>query len=157
MKITANSVVSVDYEYRLEDGSLVGSSQDSGQMVYIQGYESILPAIEQALDGKTTGDTLEITLSPSQAYGEKRPELVFESRREYLPQDQEIKPGMVFYTGTGDRQPFALKVIKLTEDGVLVDGNHPLAGQTLQVNLKVLQVRGATAHEIETRQPSTTH
>lgn len=153
MNIIDNSVVSAEFEFKLHNGQLVSSSQDAGLMVYVHGYQTILPAIEHALTGKQAGDQIELTLSPEQAYGEHRPELVFESQKEYLPQDQELKPGLVFYTGHGDRQPFALKVVELTETGAIVDGNHPLAGQTLWVNLHVQSVRQATEHEIEQKQP----
>lgn len=155
MIIQDNTIVSAAFEFKLEDGQLISSSQENSLMVYLHGYQTILPAIESALNGKKTGDQLTLSLSPDQAYGEHRAELVFESRREYLPQDQELKPGLVFYTGHGDRQPFALKIVELTDEGAIVDGNHPLAGKTLLIDLTVQSVRQATDEEIEIKQPLT--
>ena len=133
--------VSADHVITDEDGALISSSERDGPMVYIHGQGEILPGIEQALSGCGMGDQLKLTLPPKLAYGEHRPELVFEAPRTNLPDGIDLKPGAEVYSGSGDRPAFSLRVLKETQTGVLLDGNHPLAGKTLHVELQILSIQ----------------
>jgi FKBP-type peptidyl-prolyl cis-trans isomerase SlyD len=148
MRIVPNAVVTARYRFTNENGELVDSSDQSGPMIYLHGRASVLPAIELALVGQGIGYETSLTLGPEQAFGAHRPELVFEAMCENLPSGVDLQPGMPLYSGTGDRPAFQLRVVRLTERGAVLDGNHPLAGQTLRVNLEVLDVRPATAEEL---------
>lgn len=132
--------VSAAFRFSDDHGVLIGSSEQSGPMMYVHGRGEILPAIEHALTGCGAGDELSLTLSPAQAYGEHRPELVFEAPRGNLPKGLELLPGAEIYSGMGDRPAFSLRVLRETENGVLLDGNHPLAGKTLHAKMKVLSI-----------------
>jgi FKBP-type peptidyl-prolyl cis-trans isomerase SlyD len=148
MRIVPDTVVTARYRFTDESGQPVDSSDQGGPMVYLHGRDSVLPAIELALAGREIGYATSLTLGPEQAFGAHRPELVFEAVRENLPPGTDLQPGMPLYSGTGDRPAFQLRVVRLTERGAVLDGNHPLAGQTLRVDLEVLDVRAATAEEI---------
>jgi FKBP-type peptidyl-prolyl cis-trans isomerase SlyD len=148
MEITLDAIVTADYRFTDESGELVDSSDNNGPMTYLHGRARVLPAIEAALAGQSAGYKTSLTLQPEQAFGAHRPELVFDAIRENLPSNVDLKPGMPLFSGSGDRPAFQLRVIELTERGALLDGNHPLAGKTLRVDLEVLDVRQATAEEI---------
>ncbi|AGA32630.1 FKBP-type peptidyl-prolyl cis-trans isomerase SlyD [Thioalkalivibrio nitratireducens DSM 14787] len=148
MHIVTDSVVTVRYRFSDENGETVDDSERSGPMVYLHGRASVLPAIEAALAGQRKGFASSLTLSPDQAFGAHRPELVFETVRENLPPGTKLEPGTPLYSGTGDRPAFQLRVVRLTQRGALLDGNHPLAGKTLRVELEVLDLRPATTEEL---------
>jgi len=147
MEITKDAVVTANYRFTDESGELVDSSERSGPMIYLHGRASVLPAIEAALAGQNAGYRTSLTLQPEQAFGAHRPELVFEAIRENLPPNVDLKPGMPLFSGSGDRPAFQLRVIELTERGALLDGNHPLAGKILRVDLEVQGVRPGTPEE----------
>jgi FKBP-type peptidyl-prolyl cis-trans isomerase SlyD len=148
MHIVPDTVVTARYRFTDQNGRVVEGSEQSGPMVYLHGRKTVLAAIEAALAGQRQGFATSLTLSPEQGFGAHRPELVFEAIRENLPPGTELKPGMPLYSGTGDRPAFQLRVLRLTERGAMLDGNHPLAGKTLRVDLEVLDVRPATAEEL---------
>lgn len=148
MVIANDTVVTARYRFTDASGELVDSSDGSGPMVYLHGRSSVLPAIENALAGQAIGHATILTLNPEQAFGAHRPELVFEAVRENLPHDVKLEPGMPLYSGSGDRSAFQLRVVRLTERGAVLDGNHPLSGKTLRVDLQVVDVRPATVDEI---------
>jgi FKBP-type peptidyl-prolyl cis-trans isomerase SlyD len=150
MNIVPDTVVTARYRFTDESGEPVDSSDRSGPMVYLHGRASVLPAIELALAGQEIDYQTSLTLSPEQAFGAHRPELVFEAVRENLPPGADLRPGLPLYSGSGDRPAFQLRVVRLTERGAVLDGNHPLAGKTLLVDLEVLDVRAATTEEIRT-------
>ena len=147
MEITKDTVVTADYRFTDESGELVDSSERSGPMIYLHGRANVLPAIEAALAGQNAGYRISLTLQPEQAFGAHRPELLFEAIRENLPPNVDLKPGMPLFSGSGDRPAFQLRVIELTERGALLDGNHPLAGKILRVDLEVRDVRPSTPEE----------
>jgi FKBP-type peptidyl-prolyl cis-trans isomerase SlyD len=141
MQIQNGNQVKASYTFTDESGTLLASSEQNGPMVYVQGQGAILPGIEQALAGRQEGDEIQLTLPPEQAYGAHRPELVFEAPLGNLPEGVDLNPGAEFYSGMGDRPAFSLRVLRETENGVLLDGNHPLAGKTLHAQLRVLSIQ----------------
>lgn len=151
MKIRKNTVVTVDYRLKDEDGTLLDDSAQSGPMVYLHGYRHILPALEAALEGLEAGGPHHVTLAPEQAYGPHKENLVFEANREFLPDDLELYEGQQLTSGSHGRR-FTLKVVRLTENGAILDGNHPLAGRWLTFDLDVRQVRPASKEEVRAQQ-----
>lgn len=145
--IQFDTEVTASYTMHDADGSLVASSELDGPMVFVVGKGSVLPAIEEAVLGHYADDRLELEVPPERAFGLHRPELVFESPRANLPSGMAVKPGAQLFSGMGDRPKFSLRVVKETENGVLLDGNHPLAGRTLRISLHVTNVRRLAAME----------
>lgn len=100
-----------------------------------------LPGLERALVGLAPGQTRHVDIPPGQAFGERRPELVFEAVRDNLPADVELVPGRPLYTGDPSGQrAWQLRVVERTERGAVLDGNHPLAGHTLRVEATVVSI-----------------
>ncbi|WP_404416320.1 peptidylprolyl isomerase [Marinospirillum sp.] len=139
MKISNSTQVTADYHLLNEEGQCL--NPDAQTLHFQPGKKQLLPALEEQLLGCEVGDSKRITLEPEQAFGPHRPELVFEAVKEHLPPG-DIQPGMTFSPG-GQQGKFTLRVVKLTEQGALLDGNHPLAGQTLTWEIEVQKVEPA--------------
>ena len=146
MLIAKNTVVTLNYSVKDSDGNVV--DEGSNPMVYLHGgYDGIFPRIEESLQGKTVGDKLEIKLQPDDAFGEYDAELVAIESRNLFPENIEI--GMQFERAGEDGAEDELYTITdITEDKIVVDGNHPLAGVALVFACEVNEVRAASAEEI---------
>lgn len=146
MQIGKNTVVSLTYQLSGLDGKLI--EQTDQLLTYLHGgYDGIFPLVEQALDGKQVGDTCEVRLSPEDAFGEYEEELVRVEPRRLFPPN--LKVGMQFEGSSeesGDSRVYT--VTDIAEDKVVVDGNHPLAGQTVVFSCTVTEVRVASREEL---------
>ena len=146
MKIAKNSLVTLEYTLKDEDGEILDSSVEMGPLEYIHGFEMIVPGLESALTGKDEGEELSVVVPPKDAYGEFDEALIFKVDRNQFPPDVKIEVGMEFETdGPHSR---AVRVIEVADDTVTIDANHPLAGETLHFDVKVLSSRMATDEEI---------
>lgn len=122
-----------------------GEVLDDGSkpLVFVCGKQQVIVGLEEKLKWKDPGFQGRIELSPEQAYGPYRPELVFEAVRENLPPDLDIEPGMDLSPG-GSAGKFKLKVLALTERGAMLDGNHQFAGKHLVFDVEVIRVEPVT-------------
>ncbi len=146
MQIAKDKVVSIDYTLTGDQGQVLDSSQGREPMAYLHGNQNIIPGLESALDGKSQGDALKVTIAPEQAYGQHDPKMVQVVPRR-IPGPPTITPGMQFQ-GNSNQGPRVITVTKVEGDNVTIDANHPLAGQTLNFDVKVVGVRDATAEEL---------
>lgn len=149
MEITKDAVVTIDYRLHLGDGKYIEESEQDDPLVYLHGYEEIVPGLEKALEGKKAGDSLKAQVSPEDGYGEYDEDSVEEVPREEFPADLELEAGGIV-TATddeGDEVEFLVKEVR--PKTVVVDFNHPLAGKTLHFEVTVREVRKATAEELE--------
>jgi FKBP-type peptidyl-prolyl cis-trans isomerase SlyD len=147
MQIEKNTVVSVSYELFDTSGKLI--EKTSAPVTYLHGgYEGIFPRVETALQGKSVGEKCEVKLAPEDAFGEYDAELVRVEPRDRFPAN--VAVGMQFEGGAEGADEYILyTVTDVAEDRVVVDGNHPLAGQALVFNCTVTEVRSATEEELE--------
>ncbi|MGA8149041.1 MAG: peptidylprolyl isomerase [Gallionellaceae bacterium] len=148
MKILKNTVVSLLYELSDGEGLLLEKSNDPVSYLH-GGYDGIFPAVEEALQGKEVGAQFNVTMGPEEAFGEYEHELVRVEPRSLFPENVEI--GMRFEggaEGTSDDDFMLFTVVDITDDEVTVDGNHPLAGKTLNFVGTVTEVRSATPEEL---------
>ena len=147
MKIEKDTVVSIHYTLTDNDGNQLDSSNEQGPLVYLQGHQNIIPGLEKELEGKVTGDKLTAKVAPADAYGEINSELVQEVPRTQFQEPESLQVGMQFQVET-EAGPMLLAVTALTDDTVTVDGNHPLAGVTLNFDVEVVEVRAASEEEV---------
>ncbi len=147
MTITANSVVQFHYTLKDATGAQMESSSGSEPMTYMHGHNSLLPGLEQALDGKNQGDKFSITLEPAQAFGELMPDSELRVPLSQLRGSKKWEPGMqaVIQTPQGHQQ---VTIIKVGHTMATVDTNHPMAGKTLMFDIEVASVREASAEEM---------
>lgn len=148
MKVARGRVVSIDYSVRLPDGDMVESSSGDWPLVYLHGRSQLVPGVEQAIDGHEEGTELEVELGPDEAYGPRDPDGVFLIPRRAFPNGDELTTGTTFSAVRPDGGTVLFRVLRATHDMVLVDTNHPLAGQTLRVWVAVRDVRDATGEEL---------
>jgi FKBP-type peptidyl-prolyl cis-trans isomerase SlyD len=115
-------------------------------MEYLHGHQNIIPGLERELEGREAGDTLDVTVAPEDGYGEHEPERVVQVNREQLGFDPEV--GAVVSARLPDGREQHLLIAEIEGDTVTLDGNHPLAGQTLRFEVSVASIREATDGEI---------
>lgn len=151
MRIAHNRVVSIDYTIRLVDGRVVESTlaEAAGPLVYLHGRSQIVPGVERGIEGAEPGQVLELEVDPGDAYGPIDPEGLFLVPRSAFPPSEEVAPGMSFSAARADGAQVVFQVVRVVDDMVLIDTNHPLAGQTLLVSVAVRAVREATGEELD--------
>lgn len=149
MKIVKNCVVTLEYELKGDDGVKIDASADTGPIVYLHGWDSLLPGLETAVAGREAGESLEVVIPHKEGYGEFDDELVEQVPRENFQGIDDIAPGMQFQTDANDGpEPMVVTVMEVDDSTVTVDGNHPLAGRDLYFSVEVKAVREATSEEV---------
>ena len=145
--ITKNKVVTIHYRLNTHDGDLIESSFEQEPMVYLHGSQNIIIGLEKELEGKAIGDTFKVDICASDAYGDYLDHLCQTVPKEAFGKYTDLKPGMRF-TAETDVGPHPVQVVEVHDNEVVVDGNHPLAGQDLTFEIEVMAVRDATQTEI---------
>lgn len=148
MTITANKVATIHYTLKNEQGEILDSSADQEPLVYLQGFQNLVPGLEAALEGKSAGDKVSVVVAPEDGYGDINPDLIQELPRDMFGGIDEIEVGMAFHAETPDGHQ-VVEVIDVEDDTITIDGNHPLAGVELHFDVEVLEVRDATAEELQ--------
>lgn len=147
MQVSKNSVVTLNFELSDNSGKLLEKSEQPISYLH-GGYDGIFPLVEEALEGVAVGSSIEVTLDPDNAFGEYDDDLVKVEPLDAFPADA-IEVGMQFQAGAeGSDEDMIFTLTKITADSVVIDGNHPLAGQTLLFKCTVEGVRPASAEEI---------
>lgn len=144
MTVTKDSVVSIHYTLRDNDGNILDSSTGRDPLNYIHGRGNLIVGMEEGIEGKSNGDQFNLKISPEKGYGLKNDQLVQKVPLKSFG-DQKVEAGMQFNTQKGQ----VVTVTEVAKDSVTVDGNHPLAGVALNFEVKVVDVRKATQEEID--------
>jgi FKBP-type peptidyl-prolyl cis-trans isomerase SlyD len=148
MQITKNKVVTIDYTLTDTEGAVIDTSKGAEPLSYIQGTGSIVPGLEAALEGRSAGDELKVSIPPDSGYGHRDESLMLAIPRTAFEGIAQIEPGMQFVANSGSsRQMFT--IVAVEDDQVQVDGNHPLAGMTLNFDVTIREVRDATGEELD--------
>jgi FKBP-type peptidyl-prolyl cis-trans isomerase SlyD len=149
MQIAKDSVVSIDYRLHLGDGKIIDESEPGDPLVYLHGYEEIVPGLEKALEGKKAGESLKVEVAPKDGYGEYDPDGVEEVPREDFPPDMELEAGGIVTATDEDGDDVEFLVKEVRPKTVVIDFNDPMAGKTLHFEVTVREVRAATKDELE--------
>jgi FKBP-type peptidyl-prolyl cis-trans isomerase SlyD len=146
MQVAKDTVVTLEYAVYGSDGDLIEKTDEPVEYLH-GGYGGMFPAVEKALEGKDVGETCRVRLSPEDGFGDYDADLVHVEPRDKFPENVEI--GMQF-EGKAEESGNALvyTVTDIADGKVIVDGNHPLAGQTLHIECTVTDVRAASAEEV---------
>tara|TARA_R110002049_G_scaffold228622_4_gene400744 strand:- start:386 stop:868 length:483 start_codon:yes stop_codon:yes gene_type:complete len=147
MKIAKNAVVTMNYTLKDDKGTVIDSSSENGPLSFIQGIGNIITGLEAKMEGKAKGDKFDCTILPADGYGEADPNLIQKVERSQFGEGDTLEVGMMFEVGN-DEQTFIARVIELDDQNVTLDANHPMAGQTLNFDVEILNVREAEANEL---------
>ena len=148
MQIENEKVVTLHYKLTDDKGEVIDQSND-GSFAYLHGAKNIIPGLEDALTGKNAGDKFDVTIAPEQGYGERNEAMLQEVPREMFESGADIQVGSQFHAQGPNGETLVVAVVEVKDDKVVVDGNHPLAGVPLNFDVEVVDVRDATAEEIE--------
>jgi FKBP-type peptidyl-prolyl cis-trans isomerase SlyD len=154
MKITQDTVVTMHYKVVNAQGQLLDKAQEPTSYLH-GGYDNTLPKIEEALEGQEVGFATTLNLSAADAFGERDESLVQTISKKDFPPGVKVGGQLRGRTAEGQEQVF--NVVKIKGDQVILDANHPWAGQNLSLSLKVLEVRAASADEVTHRHAHGAH
>ncbi len=137
--ITKGNTVEVHYTGKFVDGEVFDSSEGNDPLQFEVGSGQIIPGFENAILGKQIGEKVTVRVSPEEAYGAVREDLVVEVPVDKMPGQVEV--GQLLQADSGDGQTVQVIVREVKEDVIVIDGNHPLAGQELIFDIEVVSIQ----------------
>jgi FKBP-type peptidyl-prolyl cis-trans isomerase SlyD len=148
--IEPNTRVVLDYTLRDDEDDVLDASniEDGEPIVYVHGYGMLVPGLEKALTGMAVGDERTIVVAPEEGFGERDEELVLEVDRSEMPRPEAVQVGDEIVAESAEGDEAVMRVIEVNPDSVVLDGNHPLAGERLHYKVTIREVRPATDEEI---------
>jgi FKBP-type peptidyl-prolyl cis-trans isomerase SlyD len=140
----------VSFHYTLKDGkgTILESSVGDDPLSYLEGTGQIIPGLESALKGAQKGDKKSVHVKAKDAYGEHEQDMIVQVPREQIPK-KDVVVGDQFHADSGHGQSQVVVVTAVSPTHITVDGNHPLAGQDLNFDVEILEVRDASKEELE--------
>lgn len=147
LSIGKDTVVSFHYKLSDPKGAVLEESTAGDPLMYLHGYQQIIPGLENALLNKKVGDKFDVVIEPAQGYGEYQAEMVIPIPRNQFKNEKDLKVGAVFELSDEQGQAVLARVSAIEKDTVIVDANHPMAGKTLHFAVEVSSIREATAEE----------
>ncbi|SJM96395.1 FKBP-type peptidyl-prolyl cis-trans isomerase [Crenothrix polyspora] len=147
MQVANNMAVSIHYTLTNDAGEELDSSIGQETLDYLHGTGNIIAGLENAITGKSVGDKFTIRIAPEDAYGEIHEDRVQIISRDMFEGIDDIQVGMQFHADVS-HGPGVVTVIDINDDDITIDGNHPLAGVTLNFDVEVVDIRPATAEEV---------
>ncbi len=136
-------VYTLNYWLKNPNGDVVDTSEGGEPLTFVEGSKTVIAGLQKAVEGRSIGDRLDVTIPPELAYGRHDASLVNDVPVSLFDGVDELKPGMKFQTNTGE-QTQVVKVIKVEKGQVTVDANHPLAGLTLNFELEIINIQNAS-------------
>ena len=148
MRVKQGRVVVLDYMVRIASGQVVESSAGKSPIEYLHGAGQILPALERALEGLKEGEQAAFSIAAGEAYGERKDDNVVSLPRTLFPAEVKLQKGLCLYARASGGQSYPITVREVKEEMVVVDLNHPLAGERLFFEVNVRGVRPAGEQEL---------
>jgi len=148
MRVKIGRVILLDYRVRIGTGQVVESSAGKAPIEYLHGAGQILPALERALEGLREGEQAAFSIPPEDAYGQRKDDNVISLPRALFPSAVKLEKGLCLYARASGGQSYPITVREVKEDMVVVDLNHPLAGERLFFEVSIRGVRPAGNQEL---------
>lgn len=139
MKAKNGDTVRVHYTGSLEDGTVFDSSRDRDPLEATLGQATLIPGFENAVLGLAPGDTVTVRIPPEEAYGPREEAALISVPLEQFPSHLTPEPGMMLQIAT-DEGEMDMRVDSVTEHEAILDGNHPLAGETLLFTIELVEI-----------------
>ena len=141
MPVKKGDKIKVEYEGRLEDGTVFDSSKTHGAPLEFEvGGRKVIKGFDDGVLGMEVGEEKEIRIEPKDAYGDRNPELIKKVPKDQLPKEHELKPGMMLLMGMPNGAQLPVTITEVGDKEVTLDLNHPLAGKTLIFKVKVVEI-----------------
>lgn len=147
MTISNDKVVSMHYTLKNNQGEIIDSSVGGEPLGYLHGHGNIISGLENALTGKFVGDVLDVVVKPEEGYGVRDEDLMQTVERTIFGNVPDLQPGMQFQARSQEGT-MMVRVIEIDGNDITVDGNHPLAGETLNFHVEIMNIRDASAEEL---------
>jgi FKBP-type peptidyl-prolyl cis-trans isomerase SlyD len=148
MAIGANKVVTLNYKLTDDQGNVIQTTENE-PFIYLSGNSQILPKLEEQIDTMLIGGKKNIELSSADAYGDYDEKAIQQVKKEEFPEGSNLEEGMQYMAHTPDGKPVPFVIKEVKEEEVTIDFNHPLAGKNLSFDVELVDVRDATAEELE--------
>ena len=132
--------VHIHYTGRLEDGTVFDSSEGRDPLTFTLGSGQVIPGFDEVVQGLSVGEKASTSIPPAQGYGERMDNLVMTLPREQLPAGLEPEVGMQLEMTTQDGQRIPVNIVELSDDSIVLDANHPLAGKTLNFDVELVSI-----------------
>lgn len=139
---SSGDTVRIHYTGTLDDGTQFDTSSGRDPLEFKLGDGQVIPGFDGAVDGMSVGDSKTVAIPPEQAYGERHEQLIQEVPKSALPEEIAPEVGMQLQSQSPEGQVMLLTVTEVADDTITVDGNHPLAGQTLNFDIELVEVVG---------------
>ncbi len=149
LSVADGMVVTFDFTLTLNGGEVADSTDGQMPLRFIVGQGQLLPGLEDAMIGMAVGEERDVTLKPEDAYGEWDEDALEEVAKSDLPGEMDLEEGMPLEVTDTEGDTYEATVYEVKQDSVILDYNHPLAGETLQFHVKVIDIRPATPSEMD--------
>lgn len=141
MPIKNGDKVKVEYEGKLDDGTIFDSSKNHDKALEFEvGAGQVIKGFDDAMVGMEKDEEKDVKIQPTEAYGDHNADMIKKVPRDQLPKEQELKTGMMLGATMPNGAQIPAKIVEVTDETVMIDLNHPLAGKTLNFKLKVLEI-----------------
>ncbi len=147
-QVKSGDTVKVHYHGKLTDGSTFDSSEGREPLEFEVGSGSVIPGFDAGVTGMVVGDKKTVTIPADEAYGQKQAEMIMEFPMDRFPEDMNPEVGMQLNMSNGSGQNFPVVIREVREESVMLDANHPLAGEELIFDLELVEINGGKSRII---------
>ena len=148
MKIQQDAVVRFNYVLTNDAGQVLDQSPKGQPMAYLHGHGNLIPGLESRVEGRGAGESLTVKVPAAEAYGLRDDGKIIQASRAQFPAEVEVKTGMQFHANSPQGAQ-VVTVVAVDGERVTLDANHQLAGVDLTFAVEVVEVRAATADELD--------
>ncbi len=148
MKITNETTVTINYKVSEKNGTVLEQTEQDNPVVYLQGLEMMLPAVEEALEGRIPGDKVKLELKAADAFGERVDDLVTTIPSSDFEEPESLNAGEDIIVGNGEEEVI-MTVIDISDKNITLDGNHPFAGKDIVFEIEVIEVHKTTDEDLK--------
>lgn len=139
-KVQSGDKVKIHYHGTLKTGEIFDSSKDREPLEFTVGSGQVIKGFDEGVKGMHTGEKKTVEISVDDAYGEKNNEMIFEFPKDQFPADVHPEVGQQLMMSNGSGQSFPVTITEIKENSILLDANHPLAGQDLIFDLELVEI-----------------
>ncbi len=141
MSIKKGDKITIEYIGKLDDGTIFDQSENHDELLTFEvGSKQVIEGFDNAVIGMNLEEEKVFRIEPSEAYGEYNKDLIKQISRSQLSKEEDPKVGMVVVFVSKDDQKFHAPITEVTEEYILIDLNHPLAGEALNFSVKIKEI-----------------